>query len=98
MHFKIIWGFLLLFTFFCKKKNNKLDYKPTLVFKKEKEMETTICPQTVAKVTLKFLKRKCEKGISKKEAKSGKSFVIKTSNSMLKEQLATLLYAFFFYF
>lgn len=88
MHFKITWGFLLLFTFFCKK--NKPDYKPTLVFMKEKEMETNICPQNVAKMALKFLKRKCEKGISKKEATSGKSFMKKPNNSMLKRQLETL--------
>lgn len=42
---------------------------------KEKEIETNICPQTVAKMALKFLKRKCEKGVSKKEATSGKSFM-----------------------
>lgn len=42
---------------------------------KEKGTEPSICSQTVAKMAFKFLKRKCEKGVSKKKATSGKSFM-----------------------
>lgn len=73
MHFNLTRDFLILFTFLCKE--NKLDNKPTLVFVKAKGTEPSICSQTVAKMAFKFLKRKCEKGVSKKKATSGKSFM-----------------------
>lgn len=61
---------------------------------KQKEMEANICPQTVAKMALVFLKRKYEKGVSKKEATYVKNVMEtqtnKTKNSMLKQQLETL--------
>lgn len=57
-------------------------------------MEANICPQTMAKMALVFLKRKYEKGVSKKEATCVKNVMEtqtnKTNNSMLKQQLETL--------
>lgn len=57
-------------------------------------MEANICPQTVAKMALMFLKRKYEKRVSKKEATYGKNCMKtrtnKTNKSMLKQQLETL--------
>lgn len=51
-------------------------------------MEANICPQTVAKMALVFLKRKYEKGVSKKEATYVKNVMEtqtnKINNSMLK--------------
>lgn len=41
-------------------------------------------------MTPNFLKRKYKKGLSKKEATSGKSFMKNPNNSMLKQQLETV--------